>query len=266
MATSDISPVFILPGIYGEKSELENFRSRLSDKVILDIIELQSLEEPLADLVSITAIGASVAREIDRRNPWGSLRLAGYSFGGAVAFEAARHLINSGREVHFLGLIDVILPLSPTPNGQQNWLGQRLSRLAAKIHAGASDGFSGIAYRLLRELLGRFCSSDSRRRIVLATVRRILPSRVTFVRRMLFFHFRRQAMEHWQPAPIQAPVFVAISQENPAPIEKWKSLCPTVDIVQLPGGHVNVFEAPSLHVLLPEFGNAVRNATLGKLG
>lgn len=119
MATSDISPVFILPGIYGEKSELEDFRRRLSDEVLLDILELQSLEEPLADLVSITAIGASVAREIDGRNLCGSLRLAGYSFGGAVAFEAARHLINSGRKVYFLGLIDVILPLSPTSNGQQ---------------------------------------------------------------------------------------------------------------------------------------------------
>jgi hypothetical protein len=54
--SSNISPVFI-PVIYGEKSELAGFRRRLLNKVAVEIIELQSLEEPHADLEDMEAIG-----------------------------------------------------------------------------------------------------------------------------------------------------------------------------------------------------------------
>jgi thioesterase domain-containing protein len=260
----DFSPVYFFPGIYGDKQELVEFRSRLSDRVPVEIIELQSLEEPLADLISMEAIGAAVAREIDRRSPEGSLRLAGYSFGGSVAFEAARHLINSGRSVCFLGIIDVMKPRSPAYNARQRWWGGRPLRLLRKIDAGRNLGFRGFVYRLLQELLGRFCSSDSLRRRVLSLTRRFWPSRAGFVRRLLLFYFRRQAIESWHPVPIAGAVFLAISQENSYSIDQWMCLCPQGSVIQLPGKHVQVFESPSLEVLLLAFEKAVRNADVCK--
>ena len=61
----------MLPGIYGDKLELIEFQTRLSPEVPIEIIELQSLEEPLAELMSIEAVGVAVAREIERRFPQG---------------------------------------------------------------------------------------------------------------------------------------------------------------------------------------------------
>lgn len=260
----DVSPVYIFPGIYGDKQELVEFRNRLSDRVPVEIIELQSLEGPLADLISMEAIGAAVAREIDRRRPDGSLRLAGYSFGGSVAFEAARRLIHSGRSVCFLGLIDVIRPRSPAHNAQQGWWGGRPLRLLRKIYAGRNLGFRVFVYRLLQELLGRFCSSDSRRRCVLSMTTRFWPSCAGFVRRLLLFFFRRQAIENWRPVPVPGAVFLAISQENSYSIDQWMCLCPQGSVVQLPGKHVHVFKSPSLEVLLLAFEKAVRNADFRK--
>jgi acetoacetyl-CoA synthetase len=42
--------------------------------------------------------------------PEGPIRLAGYSFGGLVAFDMAGQLTGAGREVTFLGLLDVRPP------------------------------------------------------------------------------------------------------------------------------------------------------------
>lgn len=261
---SYISPLFVLPGIYGEKTELSEFRSRLLDRVPVEIIGLESIQEPLADLTDMKAIGEAVAREISRHSPEGFLRLAGYSFGGSVAFEAARYLIDSGRGLRFLGIIDVLGPRPEADNVQESRWGKRIIRLTRKISAGGHGGVSGLAYRAIRELLGRFCSSDSRLRRVLATVHRFWSSREEFVRRMLLYHFRRRAMENWRPTPIRGPVFLAISEENLSAIDQWNSLCPQARTIQLPGKHGNVLKPPSLEILLAEFANSVQDADVSE--
>ena len=246
----------MFPGIYGDKAELVEFQARLSVSVSIEIIELQSLEEPRAELSDMEAIGLAAAHEIERRSPQWPLMLAGYSFGGSVAFEAARHLISSGRSVCFLGIIDVLNPRPETHYNQRSSWG-RFFRLVGKIYAGGYGGFSSLCYRLLRELLGRSCSSDFRLRHLLTILSAVWPSRARFFRRMLLFHFRRQAVERWRPTPIQAPVFLAFSQENSSAIDQWNSLCPQACVIRLPGTHIKIFQPPSLEILLSEFGKAV---------
>ncbi|MGY1709236.1 acetoacetate--CoA ligase [Geodermatophilus sp. SYSU D00758] len=60
--------------------------------------------------------------------PTGPVRLAGYSFGGLVAYEMARLLTARGREVPFLGLLDVL-----PPTGRLSRNRQRLYHLAALL-------------------------------------------------------------------------------------------------------------------------------------
>jgi phthiocerol/phenolphthiocerol synthesis type-I polyketide synthase D len=258
--SSHISPVFILPGIDGNKSELAEFRSRLSDTLSVKVLDLQSIQEPLAELTDIKAIGRAIACLISQDSPEGFLSLAGYSFGGSVAFEAARHLIESGRTLRFLGIIDVPSPRAEADPVREIWWGRRAIRLIGKIIAGRYGGFSGLAYRAAREVLGRFCSSDSRLRSVLEMVHCFCPSREGSVRRMLLYYFRRRAMRDWRPTPIRGPVFVAISEENSSSIEQWNTLCPQARIVQLPGDHVKIFEPPALEILISEFRDFVQGA------
>src|SRR5581483_5015800 len=102
--SSKTSPIYLLAGIYGEKSDFEEFRRTLPSSIPTEIIELQSLNEPVAQLTDMKAIGVALGREIDRLSPEGCIRLAGFSFGGTAVFEAARYLIDSGRSICFLGL------------------------------------------------------------------------------------------------------------------------------------------------------------------
>ncbi len=55
---------------------------------------------------SVEAMASAYADEILRVQPNGPYSLAGYSFGGLVAFEIARQLKGRGLDVRFLGLID----------------------------------------------------------------------------------------------------------------------------------------------------------------
>lgn len=249
----------MLPGIYGEGLELTEFQSRLLSEIPIEVIELQSLEEPLAELLSMKAIGLTVADDIQLRHPYGPMRLAGYSFGGGVAFEAARHLISCGRDVQFLGMIDVGLRLESDQDQQREGFKRHFIRLVSKIYANGHGGLRSLAYRLLRELLGRFCSTDRRLQYVLLTLRRFWPAREKFVRQMLLFHLRRQAMDRWQPAAIEGQVFLAISQQNASSMPRWHMLCPQGHFVQLPGTHVQILQPPSLEILLSEFGKAAQS-------
>jgi thioesterase domain-containing protein len=251
----------MLPGIYGDRLELLEFQSSLSPDILIEIIELQSLEEPIAELMSIEAVGVAVAREIEHRFPRGSLGLAGYSFGGSVAFEAAQHLLSSGRSLHFLGMIDVLSPGSKTGHDQRSSLVQRLFRQISRVLAREYGGFYGLPYRLLRKLAGGFCSSDFRLHLVLSIISRLWPTQEKSVRRMLLWHFRRKAMSHWQPLPLQMSVFLAITQENLPSLSKWKLLCPRAQVSRLPGKHNAIFQSPAFEILLAAFRKAVQKAS-----
>ena len=132
--SSDVSPIYVFPGICGEESELQEFQNKLLDRIPVEVVALQSLEEPFVDLVDMKAIGAAAAREINRRSPEGSLRLAGYSFGGSVAFEASQHLIVSGRSICFLGIIDGMVPRQLPQNVQAGSWGERPLRIIGSIY------------------------------------------------------------------------------------------------------------------------------------
>jgi amino acid adenylation domain-containing protein len=64
---------------------------------------LNGLDEP-AD--SIEEMAADYVAAITAANPHGPYALAGYSFGGIIAFEMARQLLAAGRPVTFVGLFD----------------------------------------------------------------------------------------------------------------------------------------------------------------
>src|SRR5262249_28706775 len=54
----------------------------------------------------VHSLARALARRIGEAQPSGAIHLLGYSFGGVVAFEAARLLCVSGREVRSLGILD----------------------------------------------------------------------------------------------------------------------------------------------------------------
>jgi thioesterase domain-containing protein len=64
---------------------------------------LNGLDEPFDNMEEIAAYYVG---EILEQNPHGPFNLAGYSFGGIVAFEMAKQLKAAGREVNMLAIFD----------------------------------------------------------------------------------------------------------------------------------------------------------------
>jgi amino acid adenylation domain-containing protein len=64
---------------------------------------LNGIDEPAE---SIEQMAADYVAAITAANPHGPYALAGYSFGGIIAFEMARQMLAAGRPVTFVGLLD----------------------------------------------------------------------------------------------------------------------------------------------------------------
>jgi acetoacetyl-CoA synthetase len=78
------------------------------------------LDRPDGGARTIAEIAEAAADAVQRAAPDGTLRLGGFSFGGLVAFEAARLLRAAGREVDLLVMLDVLPPaggLRPAERG-----------------------------------------------------------------------------------------------------------------------------------------------------
>lgn len=96
---------------------------------------------PRTDVVSLPAVAAEHAGQL-RALTNGPYLLAGWSFGGVLAYEVAQQLRREGSEVEFLGLIDahpLVDPISGLPRPQTPYL-DGLNELIAEIDRGEAAG------------------------------------------------------------------------------------------------------------------------------
>lgn len=227
--------VYLLPGQLGDGPSLVRFRGAFEGDLRLELIDLPGLDANAAVLGTMAGTGQAVADEIVRRQPAGAVRLAGYSFGGSVAFEAARALVAMGREVAFLGVLDAAFgPAAtgrpPASNFRSAWRWQ--------------------AHRVVLALL----SPVWVRRLVLA-----MPRTRFFVAR----RFRTAARIGWAPERLEVPGFLAVSAEfEGVTLPVWTRLLPGARVVHLPGAHYDIFRNAAFEVLVGAFEGAV----LGRRG
>lgn len=235
-----VPTVFLLPGILGDEPRLADFRRAFNGRIRFEVIDHPELGASAAVLGDMAATGILAAREIERLYIAGEVMLAGYSFGGSVAFEAAKVLSASGRHVVFLGILDTAFAVS------------RRSASSAKRFFGHSLD------RLARAVWWRATKPDSVRRVILAAIRFFLPGRSFIIRRELLFHFRTNATNRWRPAPLDVQTLLAVGEQvAPSTVEKWKELCPRIQTANLPNRHVDLFKDASLKILTPIFETAV---------
>ncbi len=110
--SSNVRPIklFLFPGVADSVFDLKELATQVDERI--EVIGLESLaSEESADFTSLAAHYAERVASLSPLGPW---CLAGYSFGGLLAYEAARQLNENGRAIDFLGLIDASPDLLPT--------------------------------------------------------------------------------------------------------------------------------------------------------
>lgn len=229
--------MFLLPGVFGDEPILASFRRSFVGRLRFELVELPDLGEAAAVLRDIVATGRFAADEIQRRRPHGDILLGGFSFGGSIAFEAARHLVAAGRMVRFLVILDTAFEWDAGGGGHP--------RLP-------------MSRRLVRGALSRAGGLDAVRRLMVAGAARSRPGLLFRLRRALLRGFRLRALREWRPAPLGVETLLVASEEfAPGIVARWGELCPRLSVLRLPARHRELFQGGALRVLTPALEEAV---------
>ncbi|HEX2644714.1 MAG TPA: thioesterase domain-containing protein, partial [Thermoanaerobaculia bacterium] len=235
-------PLFLVHPVGGQViSYLELARLLGRDQPVYGLQDVAPADAPR----SLAGLAAGYLQQVRAVQPEGPYWLAGWSFGGRVAFEMARQLEAAGQEVAFLGMIDTGLVEPPArPEGeddaallQEVLVGMTLDvealrrsgdPVAALVEEGKRTGalpldYSPAAARRLLEVL--------KAHLALARTNRPRP----YPGRLTFFSAQ-------EPGPGQTL--------DPDPTHGWGALAGSVEVVPIPGNHVTLIrEAANVRVL-----------------
>lgn len=101
------SPLFWFPGIFGIQRMPAEFVPMLENRrPYYDLLTYPGTDDGVQPTACIEAVAAACADQVERVAPIGPVCVAGYSFGGQVAYETARVLSARGRQVDAVILFD----------------------------------------------------------------------------------------------------------------------------------------------------------------
>ena len=100
--------------------------------------------------VTVEQHASAALSVICERQPEGPLALAGYSIGGAVAYEIARQAVDAGRTVEWLGIIDCLAPSMAHMEREHQTLRWRFSRIRRRPVREQLTKYLEVGRRLLR--------------------------------------------------------------------------------------------------------------------
>jgi thioesterase domain-containing protein/acyl carrier protein len=281
-----IPHMYLVPGVYGDAPATARFRKAMADTIDLELVDLPGLDMPIAMHRDIGATARHVADEIERRQPSSPIMLAGYSFGGIVAFEAARELRHRGHAIGLLCLIDTHLPsdtVAPALIAEAH-PGHALGHAMPKAEADAKPAArsanllrsrhrtswrrlrpdhdetrSAYVDRLLFALLVRLGRMDAARRIArkpASAEQRIWRTKV------VFGLARHHAMSQWRPVALDVPVRLLASQDGIKAHmpDLWAALCPDLTVTTIDRTHRVLLEPDLPDSLKQGLADALKGA------
>ncbi|GHF96250.1 MULTISPECIES: type I polyketide synthase [Amycolatopsis] len=217
--------------------------------------------ERLDEHTTVEAKAARYAELIRDIQPHGPYRLGGWSFGGCLAYETARHL--NGAEIVFL--IDTILPL-PATGEPADLLLDRFDRFAAHI----AETY-GVPFEVPREELAEL-DEDAQIRWVMAKLAEQVPDMGAGVLKHQYESYvDARVAERYTPQRYDGRVVLLRAQE-PHPLTTaldprylrtddtlgWDAHCGDLEVVRVPGDHVSMIDPPHVAVLAERLGAVVR--------
>jgi amino acid adenylation domain-containing protein len=140
------TPVFFIHGVGGSVMELYGVCRKMAWPGPVIGIQARGLDGCAPPYNSVEAMADEYLAAVKRQQPVGPYFLCGYSFGGLVAFEMARRLVNGPDKVAFVGLLATFPP------------GHHLLRLwtwTAYFYRRSAQAIIGLKARPLRAWVGR---------------------------------------------------------------------------------------------------------------
>ncbi|MDR2012348.1 MAG: amino acid adenylation domain-containing protein [Rhodanobacter sp.] len=243
----DDLPLFLVHEVFGE---VMSWGTQLTRHLDTNIPVYGLAAEPPADLTRQTMEGMAtrLVQAIRCVQPNGPYRIAGWSFGGMLAYEIATQLIGNDEEVQFLGLLDTCYrDRAAAENlGQDSALLKRLI-LRQNPSPATVKALDAVDPADL-DALWRKCQELS-----------VVPERLTFLSmtdiRLYFSRMRLhvQAAKAYEAYPINIPVNLFIAQDNHTaePPLGWNEVLPAerMSLTFVPGDHLSMIQEPNVAAL-----------------
>jgi oxalate---CoA ligase len=233
--------VFFMPPADGDLPQHARFRTALKDEVRFAVIRYPTWQETIDHGVAFDTIVNSAVSQIQALEDCGACLLVGYSFGGFVAWETACRLVQLGRRVIFVGLIDT----------RRAWDRPAIDRPEVRSDQGAL--FSLV--RFLKPALLRPRETITFRRLLPPLVRRkmfwllqpmgrlmaALNSKAAFEFQFrLAYELRQDALHKWEvsAAPIPITLFRSREFNSELPDYGWATKAAEVTVVPIAESHL----------------------------
>jgi thioesterase domain-containing protein len=253
------SPLFIVHGIFGNVLQLKALAERLPVPRPVHALQARGVDprqEPHASIAEMVGAYVAAVRQAQPRGPYA---LAGYSYGGLVAYEMARALRAGGETVELLALIETELyaRFLPWPDKLGYWL-ELARRVAAKV--GASPLRSVPAYLASKaRQFGHRMQLRAGLRDDFVTFDEVNGPMSERYRRMYAIgvdEFRR-----FRPGPYDGKLSlfqiggVRYDACDPRPI--WRRSSAAVELFEIEGEHNRVMEEPFVGALAAQLGRCL---------
>jgi arthrofactin-type cyclic lipopeptide synthetase C len=218
---------------------------------------------------TVEAMATRMVEMIRSVQPVGPYHLAGWSFGGTLAYEIAKQLIGSNQSVGFLGLLDAYSH-GPASSTEESTLDSR-QELLHLIESGASSANQDSS------ILSPLRSGEMDFPTLLERCRSLslIPEHLS--------GYSASQMEHWlerahtiaaastryRAQQLAIPVFLFAPKEvsSEEPDRGWKAVLPgqQLQLIPVQGTHHSMFEAPHVHFLGQSISRNVLQAPAGSL-
>jgi oxalate---CoA ligase len=248
--------VFLLPPAGGDLPMLASFRTAFRDRIRFSVVKYPGWREMIDANAGFDAlVEAAVAQICSQTRHDDDCLLAGYSFGGLVAVETARRLIERGRRIGFLGLLDtrvfnpseVAKPRPQIGSAKALASAHRPDKIIGRVISGL---ILMSAYRPLK-MIGRLSSW--------------LPVKWGFtIEFMLNFRLRSRSLARLKLTPLQVPItlYRPDSGSSVPSDNGWSAYCSKLTVVPVGGTHHSMLTAPFVGELCARFTEAVESIDL----
>ncbi len=242
-------PLFIVHALFGNVLELRNLAHRLRCNRPVYALQARGLDPKQPPHSRVEDMAERYVSEIFSVQPRGPYALAGYSFGGSVAFEMARRLRQIGEEVELVALLDTDvhernLPVADWIKFQISRI-VRVSRKAAALSPGHSLSYLyGLASNRLLLRIGRRKHSHP----LVENWPDFLPAQIRDVHENCI-----KAFNAFRPRRYPGRVsFYRVATREPQrcdPLPVWRRVSGGVDVFRITGEHLTMMQEPHVTAL-----------------
>jgi thioesterase domain-containing protein len=257
-----VTTVFLLPGLGGDERELAALRAGCEPTIRCVPVEFPDWTELYTRALTVDQLVEHCRLQIEAMAPTGGVRLAGYSFGGTIAYALAAALTQAGRRVDRLGLIDA--PADPhvattSPSLNARWRRFMTAVREQDLPREIGGTISGLVMRTNNP--GLLLSLGRLRRFRLPfDMQHHLNKPITCrLREKLLLELIDRMHAHQVQLDVPAVLFRSARQHerNAAEDLGWHKHLRSLRIVHLPGDHHTVIKPENVAVLCNAFSQSM---------